>query len=149
LTLVADKTNRIQHPKNMKKLICLVVLATALTAKAQNTEAYQNFLPGGYPVNLTGYTFGTAGWSFQPLTDVSVTALGSFDYLVTGFRAEGYDPAGLDACNQARRLASAVTGQRRGAPPAWFIVRFKGYSPRFLRPSSRNLCRFCSGDRSP
>lgn len=68
----------------MKTLICLVALATALTAKAQNTEAYQNFLPGGYPVSVVGFTFGTAGWSFQPLTDVSVTALGSFDDLVTG-----------------------------------------------------------------
>jgi hypothetical protein len=68
----------------MKMLICLVALATALTSNAQNTEAYQNFLPSGYLGNITGITFGTAGWSFQPLTDVSVTALGSFDYLVSG-----------------------------------------------------------------
>jgi hypothetical protein len=76
----------------MKMLICLVALATALTAKAQNTEAYQNFIPGGYHENIMGFTFGTAGWSFQPLTDVSVTALGSFDYLVN---AQGPIAVGL------------------------------------------------------
>jgi len=69
----------------MKMLICLVALATALTTKAQNTEAYQNFIPAGYQQNIMGFTIGTAGWSFQPLTDVSVTALGSFDYLVNGY----------------------------------------------------------------
>jgi hypothetical protein len=67
----------------MKTLICLVALSAALTAKAQNTEAYQNFIPEGYPVNILGFTFDTAGWSFQPLTEVSVTALGSFDDLVS------------------------------------------------------------------
>jgi len=62
----------------------MAALATVLTARiqAQGTEAYQNFIPGGYPQSMVGYTLGTAGWSFQPLTDVSVTALGSFDDLL-------------------------------------------------------------------
>jgi hypothetical protein len=89
---MTDKINLIQHSKNMKTLIYLVALANALTANAQNTAAYQNFIPGDYPVSEMGFTYGTAGWSFQPLTDVSVTALGSFDYLVS---AQGPIAVGL------------------------------------------------------
>jgi len=34
-----------------------------------------------------GYVFGTSGWTFQPLTSVSVTSLGVFDYIMnpTGY----------------------------------------------------------------
>jgi hypothetical protein len=78
------KINIRRNSEAMKTFICLLTLATALTANAQNTEAYQNFIPGGYPNNIVGYTARTVGWSFQPLTDVSVTALGSFDFVVTG-----------------------------------------------------------------
>src|ERR1039457_2908659 len=65
----------------MKTLICLMALVTTLTANAQNTEAFQDYDTGLFPIR--GFFTKTVGWSFQPLTDVSVTALGSFDYLVT------------------------------------------------------------------
>jgi hypothetical protein len=90
----------------MKMLLCLVALVTALTANAQNTEAYQNFIPGGYPVSEMGFTFGTAGWSFQPLTDVSVTALGSFDYLVS---AQGPIAVGLWTADGTLLASTTIT----------------------------------------
>jgi hypothetical protein len=61
----------------MKSLFCLLVLATALAAHAQ-TIALQSYSPTD-----GGFTRGTAGWSFQPLTNVSVTALGCFDYIAS------------------------------------------------------------------
>ena len=90
----------------MKTFVCLLTLTTALTANAQNTEAYQNFLPGDYPMNIVGYTFRTAGWSFQPLTDVSVTALGSFDYLVT---AQGPIAVGLWSADGTLLASNTIT----------------------------------------
>jgi hypothetical protein len=62
----------------MKALFCLFILAVALAAKAQGTVALQS-----YAANYGGYSLGTAGWSFQPLTNVSITALGCFEYVVT------------------------------------------------------------------
>lgn len=62
----------------MKTLFCLLLLASTLAANAQGTIALQS-----YGATDLGIALGTAGWSFQPLTNVSVTALGCFEYVVT------------------------------------------------------------------
>jgi hypothetical protein len=86
----------------MKTLFCLLVLAATLAVKAQNTVALQS-----YAATLGGYANGTSGWTFQPLTNVSVTALGCFDYVVSN------DPGpilvGLWAADGTLLTSDAVT----------------------------------------
>lgn len=67
----------------------LSFLAVALTADAQGSvEAMLNYAgtspSGGSPVYTSIYASinGPIGWTFQPNTDIDVTALGIFDYLV-------------------------------------------------------------------
>jgi hypothetical protein len=88
----------------MKTFICLLTLTTALTARAQNTEAFQNFDTGLFPIQ--GFSLGTMGWNFQPLTDVSVTALGCFDYVVTG---QGPMAVGLWAADGTLLASNTIT----------------------------------------
>lgn len=59
-----------------------MILGASLTGDAQN-EAMLNFTGTQEPGVLTpiySSISGTIGWTFQPLTDISVTALGAFDY---------------------------------------------------------------------
>jgi hypothetical protein len=73
----------------MKTLFCLLsVLVVILAAPAQaSVEAMLNF---DGPSSSGGVAFGpisssvnrSFGWTFQPLTDIDVTALGAFDYIV-------------------------------------------------------------------
>lgn len=71
----------------MKTFLCLLALAAAWTARAQSDlEAMTGY------VGTTSDSFtpiyseqaGPVGWTFQPLTDISVTALGAWAYVVPG-----------------------------------------------------------------
>jgi hypothetical protein len=62
----------------MKTIFCLLALAATVTVRAQTSEALLS-----YRLNDVGYTRTTTGWSFQPLTNITVTALGAFQYVVT------------------------------------------------------------------
>jgi hypothetical protein len=62
----------------MKTLLCLIALTTTLAVEAQTSEALLDYSPN---LNELGYGY-TAGWSFQPATNISLTALGAFQYLV-------------------------------------------------------------------
>jgi hypothetical protein len=65
-------------PRIVKTLFCLLILAATLAANAQDTIALQSYIPTD-----EGVASGIVGWSFRPLTNVSVTALGCFDYIVS------------------------------------------------------------------
>lgn len=86
----------------MKTLLCLLVLAAALVVRAQDTVAIQSFISTDY-----GITAATAGWSFQPLTNVSVTALGCFDEIVSN--QPGPVWVGLWAADGTLLASNAVT----------------------------------------
>ena len=92
----------------MKILICLLVLAITLAVKAENTEALQNYVS-----NFGGYGYGTSGWTFQPLTNVSVTALGCFDYVLSYDQSPSpdYEPisVGLWAADGTLLASNVVT----------------------------------------
>src|ERR1700710_794833 len=72
----------------MKTFCCLMtILAAALTARAQDSlEAMQGYfnpsadiysaISAGFPITL--------GWTFQPQTDINVTALGAFNDVFHG-----------------------------------------------------------------
>lgn len=85
----------------MKTLLFLLVLAAVRTAMAQDTVALQS-----YAFTDEGFARGTAGWTFQPLTNVSVTALGCFDYIVSN---EGPVSVGLWAADGTLLASNIVT----------------------------------------
>ena len=73
----------------MNTSICILsLMATALSAAAQGTEAMLNYAAtaplNGSPVFSTIYSEinGPVGWTFQPAGNIDVTALGAFAYLV-------------------------------------------------------------------
>jgi hypothetical protein len=75
----------------MKKIFCLLsFLAGALTSNAQGpVEAMLNYddansSGGVFYGSITSVINRSLGWTFQPLTDIDVTALGAFDYVVPG-----------------------------------------------------------------
>lgn len=99
----------------MKTRVCLLVLAAALTARGQNIVALQSYAPTD-----EGFARGTAGWTFQPSTNVSVTALGCFDYILTN--QPGPVSVGLWAADGTLLASGTVTtnseltGQARYEP---------------------------------
>jgi Domain of unknown function (DUF4082)/PEP-CTERM motif len=76
----------------MKTLFCLApVLAATLTAVAQGSlEAMLNYVgttsSGNNPIYSPIYSSAnrSLGWTFQPLANMDVTALGSFNYILPG-----------------------------------------------------------------
>ena len=64
------------------------LLATGLVANAQSTEAMLNYASttpsDGSPLysSIFSNINGPIGWTFQPTTDIDVTALGAFAYLI-------------------------------------------------------------------
>jgi hypothetical protein len=70
----------------MKTFLCLMaILAAALTARAQGSlEAMQGYVnPSSNVYSVIGANFPiTLGWTFQPQTDINVTALGAFSYVL-------------------------------------------------------------------
>ena len=70
----------------MKTFLCLMaILAAALTARAQGSlEAMQGYVSASGNLNavysqISAGTPMTLGWTFQPQTDINVTALGAFN----------------------------------------------------------------------
>lgn len=67
----------------MRTLLCMAMLAMTWTVRAQG---YLEAMSGYVGTTSDSYTptestvFGTIGWTFQPLTSISVTALGAFTY---------------------------------------------------------------------
>jgi hypothetical protein len=67
----------------MKTFLCLLALAGVGTIHAQgNMEAMVNYVGGTSDVLTPIYSVqaGPVGWTFQPLTDINVTALGAWAY---------------------------------------------------------------------
>ena len=99
----------------MKTLLSLLVLVAPLATRAQNIVALQNYIPTD-----EGFARGTAGWTFQPSTNVSVTALGCFVYILTN--QPGPMLVGLWAADGTLLASNAVTtnslliGQARYEP---------------------------------
>src|SRR5438552_13803075 len=96
----------------MKILLQIAALALVLTAKAQgNSEAVLNFSS-----SLAGSVNGTAGWSFQPLSSITVTGLGAFNYIVAnqGNIAVGlWNSAGALLASNTITASSGLTNQTR------------------------------------
>jgi hypothetical protein len=80
---------------NLRHIFCALASAMALTASAQD-EAMPNFAimptPGYTPVysNISG----PVGWTFQPTTEISVTALGAFANLPLGLEIGLWNSSG-------------------------------------------------------
>ena len=87
----------------MKLFFGCAVLAATLTVKAQTSEALLNYSPNG-----GGYANGTAGWTFQPLTDISLTALGCLNYSLTNSGAQPIE-VGLWAANGTLLASNTIT----------------------------------------
>jgi len=62
----------------MRGIYFLAILC--LLIRSQIANATEGML--SYVNSDGGYTFGTSGWTFQPLTPISVTSLGVFDYIL-------------------------------------------------------------------
>src|SRR4051812_40861710 len=60
---------------NIRRFLLLLPIVCSNSAPAA-TEAFQNYLG-----SVGGYVNGTAGWTFQVRTDVSVTSLGCLNFL--------------------------------------------------------------------
>lgn len=75
--VVVNDTSRV------RTLLCLAILAITWMVRAQGSleamSGYVGTTSDSYtPIEST--VFGTIGWTFQPLTSISVTALGAFTY---------------------------------------------------------------------
>lgn len=108
----------------MKTLIwALSFWVTVFTANAQaNLEAMQDYTgtspSGGNPIYSSIYASinGPIGWTFQPNTDIDVTALGAFDYLIPAFDSLDvglWDSNGTLLASQAVSAASLAAGHSR------------------------------------
>lgn len=66
----------------MRNILKIFVFVGAIcTAQAQGTsEAVSAYVPAA----TSGFVSGTGGWAFKPTTDIAVTSLGCFQYLVPG-----------------------------------------------------------------
>lgn len=89
------------------------MFASALVVKAQDTEALQS-----YSSNFGGYTAVTAGWSFTPLTNITVTALGCFDYSVS-FQSEPIS-VGLWSADGSLLASNSVTTNSALVNQVWY-----------------------------
>ena len=83
-----------------QKLLVLALLTVA--ARASANEGILTFSSGG----VVGYVDGTAGWSFEPLTAISVTSLGCFDYVLT---SNNQLPLSVGLWNQSGTLLTSTT----------------------------------------
>jgi hypothetical protein len=90
------------------------VLAATLAVNAQVTIALQSYIPTD-----EGGASGTVGWSFQPLTNVSVTALGCFDYIVSS-QQQGPILVGLWAADGTLLASNTITTNSTLIGQAWY-----------------------------
>lgn len=97
----------------MKNLLCLLILAATVAVKAQDTTAILSYAP-----TVGGYVTGTGGWSFQPLTNVTVTALGCFDYIITN--QPGPVWVGLWAADGSLLASNSVSTNSVLVNDAWY-----------------------------
>lgn len=106
----------------MKAIVCTALLLVAThTTNAQGTfEGMLNYAgttpSGGNPVFSSIYASinGPVGWTFQPATDISVSALGVFDYVLPGqgsLQVGLWDASGTLLASQTVSAASAAVGQ--------------------------------------
>lgn len=101
-----------------QKLLVSVLLAVAATCSAN--EGILTFSNGG----LVGYVDGTAGWSFEPLTDISVTSLGCFDYVLT---SNNQLPLSVGLWDQSGTLLTSATVTT--ADPLFDQSRYQSITP--------------------
>jgi len=89
-------------------------MAVALSAKAQGSyEAIDNFAVG-----VGGYVHGTAGWTFRTTSQIAVTALGCFDYVLHVGNQESiavglWDSGGELVVSTTVALSSTLLGSTR------------------------------------
>ena len=84
-------------------LTAAALLLPASTSKsAEGVLSYVSFDGGGFVV-------GTAGWTFKPLTPISVTSLGCFDYILNGANPQTPMSIGLWADNGSLLAWRSVT----------------------------------------
>jgi len=117
------KNNRIllqNHLPFMKRLLCFLLVSTvAFSLAAQGSfEAMLTYAPTGpddtiYSPIYSGIN-GPVGWTFQPTTDIQVTALGAFDSVVPGsgsIEVGLWDSSGTLLASQAVSAADTAVGQ--------------------------------------
>jgi len=99
------------------------MLAATLTANAQGSiEAMLNYAgttpSGGTPISSAIYASfnGPMGWTFQPLVNINVTALGAFSYIVPGaggVKVGLWDASGSLLASNTITTASTLDNQSR------------------------------------
>ena len=95
----------------LRNIVCTLASALALTAGAQN-EAMPNYAimptPGYTPIYSV--INGTVGWTFQPTTEISVTALGAFANLPSGVEIGLWNSSGALLASDTITSASTAVG---------------------------------------
>jgi hypothetical protein len=114
---------------NMKIWLCVPALAaTVLAAQAQSyVEAMPNYAASQVYSSIYGSQSGPVGWTFQPTTDIDVTALGAFTNLVGGaggftFQVGLWDASGSLLASQTVNSASITVDQSKFADIAPLLL---------------------------
>src|SRR5215470_11768968 len=105
--------------------ICLVSMALLFLASA--SKATEGIL--SYVGSDGGFVVGTAGWTFQPLTPISVTSLGCFDYILNA-NSQSPMSVGLWADNGTLLASNSVTA----SSPLVDQSRYEPITPVTLTP---------------
>lgn len=99
----------------MRTLLSVLVVAAALSARAQGTS--EAIL--GYSNTLSAFSRGTAGWTFQTKADITVTEIGCFAYVfndnpgVTGIQVGLWDQLGTLLASNLVTTSSVLFEQTR------------------------------------
>lgn len=128
----------------MKTLFCWAfILTTALTATAQGSmEAMSNFsLTNGSVYSAIGSSVNRSlGWTFQPTSDLEVTALGAFDYILSGsqqIQVGLWDASGVLLASEIINASSTPNNQSlyQSIPSALLIANQTYYLAAYLMNS--------------
>jgi len=124
-------------PAKTKKILglsCLLVLAIALKAGAQ-MEAMPGYVVSNSPNFTPVYSEinGPVGWTFQPTTDISVTALGVFDGLPANLKVGLWNSSGVllasstitaSATSFNQSLYETITPVALSASQTYYVAAF-------------------------
>ncbi len=124
----------------MRLLLQILALAVAGAANAQGTfEA----IVVNFSSDTALFMQGTAGWTFQPTTNISVTELGAFNYLLSGQDAI---PVGIWTAGGTLIASNSITTNS----PVLNQTRYQSITPVPLNPGQTyHIGAFVNGVISP
>jgi len=134
----------------MKTLFCWAfILTTTLVADAQGSmEAMSNFSLTNAVYSAIGSSVNRSlGWTFQPTVDLEVTALGAFDYILSGsqqIQVGLWDASGVLLASEIINAASTPNNQSlyQSIPPAWLAANQTYFLAAYLMNSPAGAFQF-------